>query len=360
MGCARHPGAVRGGGDAPRPLRRVPEATRLSEEHGGRLAAARRRFPAAPEPFLDLSTGVNPHAYPLPDLPASAFTRLPEPEAVAALEAAAARAYGLADPAMAVAAPGSQALIGLLPHLFPQRRVAVLGPTYAEHAACWRAAGAAVVETDDPRAIAAADALIVCNPNNPDGRRHDPETIRDLARGRALVVVDEAFADAEPPGLSLSPHLPLPGLVVLRSFGKFFGLPGLRLGFALAEPARAAAIRAALGPWAVAGPAIAIGTAALADTAWQARMRARLAEESAALAALLGAGGLAVLGGTALFRLAAHPHAPALFEALGSQGILVRRFTGAPRWLRFGLPGPPAAQERLRTALIEVKAGGRR
>jgi cobalamin biosynthetic protein CobC len=279
---------------------------------------------------------------------------------VAALEAAAARAYGLADPAMAVAAPGSQALIGLLPRLFAQRRAAVLGPTYAEHARCWRAAGAVVLETDDPSAIPAGDALVLCNPNNPDGTRHDARAIRDLVRGRALGVVDEAFADADAPGLSLAPHLPLPGVVVLRSFGKFFGLPGLRLGFALAEPARAAAIRAALGPWAVAGPAIAIGAAALADATWQARMRARLAEESAALAALLRAGGLDVLGGTALFRLAAHPRAPALFEALGRQGILVRRFSGAPTRLRFGLPGSPAAWQRLRAALIQVKAGGER
>ncbi len=197
---------------------------------------------------------------------------------------------------------------------------------------------------------------MLCNPNNPDGRRHDPLALRAVAGGRTLTVIDEAFADAEPPGLSLAPHLPLPGVVVLRSFGKFFGLPGLRLGFALAEPARAAAIRAALGPWAVSGPAIAIGTAALVDTAWQAAMRARLTAEGEALGALLRAAGLDVLGGTAFFRLAAHPRAPALFEGLGARGILVRRFAHAPTWLRFGLPGTPAAWARLRAGLIQVKA----
>ncbi|MBN9508606.1 MAG: threonine-phosphate decarboxylase [Alphaproteobacteria bacterium] len=332
----------------------------MSAEHGGRLAAARRRFPAAPEPFLDLSTGVSPHPYPRPALPEDAFTRLPEPEAIGALEAAAARAYGLADPAMAVAAPGTQALISLLPRLVPLARVAVLGPTYAEHAACWRAAGAAVVETGDPAALAAADGAVLCNPNNPDGYRHDPLALRALAAGRRLTVIDEAFADPEPPGLSLAPHLPLPGVVVLRSFGKFFGLPGLRLGFALAEPARAAAIRAALGPWPVSGPAIATGTAALADIDWQAAMRTRLAAQGAALAALLRATGLDVLGGTPLFCLAAHPRAAALCEGLGARGILVRRFAHAPTWLRFGLPGTPAAWARLRTALIQVKAAADR
>ena len=320
--------------------------------HGGRLAAARRAFPGAPEPFLDLSTGINPHPYPLPELPSAAFTRLPEPEQVAALEAAAACAYGVADPAMVVAAPGTQALIQLLPRLLALPRVAVLAPGYAEHAHTWRAAGAVVTEVATLAGLAGAPGAVLCNPNNPDGRRWPAAAVR-AALPQGLLVVDEAFVDLEPDAdtLSLAPGFVPDGVVVLRSFGKTYGLAGLRLGFAVAAPARAAALRAALGPWAVSGPAIAAGGVALADPAWRTAMRTRLQQEAAALDACLRAAGLTVLGGTALFRLAAAADAPALFSRLGRAGLLVRRFADRPEWLRFGLPGSPDAWMRLRAAL---------
>ena len=324
--------------------------------HGGRLLLARRRFPGAPEPFLDLSTGINPHAYALPALPDAAFTRLPEPEEIATLEATAAHAYGLADPAMAVAAPGTQALIQLLPRLFPQPEVAVVGPTYAEHAQAWRLAGARVRAVGSPDDLAGAPAGVLCNPNNPDGRRWPAEALRQAARP-PLLVVDEAFVDLEPDGarLSLAPLLPLPGVIVLRSFGKTFGLAGLRLGFALAAPPQAAAIRAALGPWAVSGPAVAAGRLALADDAWLAAARRSLAQEAAALDGVLAAAGLTPAGGTALFRGATCPDAPLLADRLGQAGILVRSFPDQPDRLRFGIPGSPEAWSRLRAALGHVR-----
>ncbi|KAA2211820.1 threonine-phosphate decarboxylase CobD [Teichococcus oryzae] len=323
-------------------------------EHGGRLEAARRRFPGAPSPFLDLSTGINPTPWPVPALPPDAFTRLPEPEQEAALRQAAAAAYGVADAAMVAAAPGTQILIQLIPRLFPQRGLAVLGPTYAEHAACWRAAGTAVREVSRFPDLAEAPAALLCNPNNPDGRRHDPAALHALADRMAqqggLLVVDEAFADLEPGPLSAAGLLPHPALVILRSFGKSYGLAGLRLGFALAAPERAAAIRDALGPWAVSGPAIAVGHAALADAAWRAAMAERLRRDSARLDAMLARAGLSPRGGTLLFRLA-EGDAAAWHERLGRAGILTRPFAAQPRWLRFGLPGDAAAWTRLEAAL---------
>lgn len=323
-------------------------------EHGGRLGAARRQFPGAPEPFLDLSTGINPIPWPVPPLPPEAFTRLPEPEAEAALRAVAAAAYGAADPAMVAAAPGTQLLIQLLPRLFPQPALRVLSPTYAEHAACWRAAGTAVAEVGSFAALDGPGAALLCNPNNPDGRRHPLEELRALANRMAarggLLVVDEAFAELEPDTPGAAALLPHPALILLRSFGKSHGLAGVRLGFALAAPERAAAIRAALGPWAVSGPALAIGRAALADTAWREAAAARLAADSARLDALLAGAGLRVRGGTRLFRLA-EGDAAAWHARLGRAGILVRRFSGQPRWLRFGLPGDAAAWARLAAAL---------
>ena len=319
------------------------------------MGAARRLFPGAPEPFLDLSTGINPLPYLVPPLPPEAWARLPEPEAEAALREAAARAYGAADPGLVAAAPGTQALIGLLPRLFPARRVRVLGPTYAEHAAAWAAAGAMVEEVADPGALAGAELAVLCQPNNPDGRRHDPAALLALAGQVGRLVVDEAFADLEEEGLSLAPHLPRPGVIVLRSFGKTYGLAGLRLGFALAEPEAAAALRAALGPWAVSGPALAIGRRALDDAAWRGAAAARLASDAARLDALLTAAGLRVTGGTRLFRLA-EGDAAGWFGRLGRAGILVRRFAARPGWLRFGLPGDATGWSRLETALADPAA----
>ncbi|MBS0559793.1 MAG: threonine-phosphate decarboxylase [Proteobacteria bacterium] len=322
--------------------------------HGGGLIAAQRRRPDAPRPWIDLSTGINPVPYPLPPLPPEALLRLPEPEQAAALEAAAARAYGAADPACVAAGPGTQALIHLLPRLVPARSVAVVGPTYAEHAAAWRLAGASVSEVPDLPAAETAQVAVLVNPNNPDGRAVPPEALLLEAARRAasggLLVVDEAFADFDGP--SVVPELPRAGLLVLRSFGKAYGLAGLRLGFAVAPAPLAAAIRAALGPWAVSGPALHAGLAALPDAAWREAAAARLAADAARLDALFAGAGGAVLGGTRLFRLVRHPNAAALADRLADAGILVRRFGYAPDWLRFGLPAGEAAWARLAAALV--------
>ena len=322
--------------------------------HGGRLGQARRQFPGAPEPFIDLSTGINPVAYPVPALSADSWRRLPEPEAICALQRAAALAYRLSDPAMAVAAPGTQILISLLPHLLGLRSAAILGPTYGEHLAAWRNAGIPAREISNLGDLEPAGAIILCNPNNPDGRRHQPAallTIADaLARKSGLLIVDEAFADFDPV-LSLAPFLPHPGLLVLRSFGKAYGLAGLRLGFALASPRLAHRLRTALGPWAISGPSAAIGTLALSDAAWRERANARLAVDADRLDAMLRAAGLHVVGGTSLFRLAESGRAWFLFDQLGLAGILVRRFDAHPFWLRFGLPPDQSAWDRLENAL---------
>ena len=322
--------------------------------HGGRLSEARRLFPDAPAPWLDLSTGINPRPYPLPALAPERFTRLPDPEEVLALQSVAARAYGVADPAMVVAAPGTQILIDLLPRLWRIDPVAVLGPTYAEHARAWGKAGARVATVSAFESLGDAAVAILCNPNNPDGRRFAPGRLVALAdvlaaRG-GILVVDEAFADLERDDLGLAHALPHPAIVILRSFGKTYGLAGLRLGFALAAPERAALIRDALGPWAVSGPAIAIGQAALGDRRWLASAAEGLARDACELDACLADNGLSVLGGTRLFRLACAESAPAIFSRLGL-GIFVRRFADQPTWLRFGQPGGAARMERLRTAL---------
>ncbi|MCG8689792.1 MAG: threonine-phosphate decarboxylase CobD [Minwuiales bacterium] len=324
-------------------------------EHGGALAVISRAYPDAPRPWIDLSTGINPHPWPFPDplpqIPDDALTRLPEPEAIAALERQAAQTYGASDPATVVAAPGTQILISLLPRIHPASTVAIVGPTYSEHTISWRTTGASVTTVEQLEACAGADVVVVVNPNNPDGRTVDPEQLLALAKTGPLVVVDEAFADLEDPALSCIPALPPSGMAVLRSFGKTYGLGGIRLGFTITGLTLADKIRAALGPWAVAGPALAVGPAALADTAWRKAAIRRLDEAVPRLDAAIRALGLDVVGGTRLFRLGTGADAPAVFDRLAQAGIVVRRFRDDSTLLRFGQPGGDDAWRRLEQAV---------
>ena len=243
------------------------------------------------------------------------------------------------------ATAGADAALRLLPHLIDTHDVAIVSPTYGGHAQAW--AGRTVREIA-PQAMAAdtSGCLVVVNPNNPDGRILKAGAL-NLAAART-VIIDESFADATP-SASLA-HRAGDRLIVLRSFGKFYGLPGLRLGFVIASPRFAARVRNQIGDWPVTAEAIAVGTAAYADTAWADRTRARLARDARRLDRLLTRSGLSVTGGCPLFRLAITPGASRRFERLAAQGVLVRPFDHTPEALRFGLP-PAGAWTRLAAAL---------
>jgi cobalamin biosynthetic protein CobC len=326
--------------------------------HGGDLAAAEARYGRPAAGWLDLSTGINAVPYPAPAPAPEVWQRLPQPDAEAALLAAARQAYGVGSDMAVVAAPGTQALIQLLPALAPAGPVAVLSPTYSEHARVWRTAGREVREPGDLAGLAGAGAaaVVAVNPNNPDGRLVPPDALlaatADMRCAGGLLVVDEAFADVMPEiSLCGRPARESEGMVVLRSFGKFFGLAGVRLGFAIGPPSPVARLQALLGPWAVSGPAIAIGTTALSDGDWIAATRADLAARAARLDRILARAGLAVAGGTSLFRLVDSAQARAIQERLARAGIWTRAFPARPHWLRIGVPGGEAAFARLDAAL---------
>ena len=261
-----------------------------------------------------------------------------------------------------VAAPGTQALIGWLPRLVsPGRPVSILGPTYAEHRLAWRAAGHDPQEVRELGRLPPGGHVVVVNPNNPDGRIVPPADLLRVAercrRAGTCLVVDESFADVAPDA-SLVPSLADAPAIVLRSFGKFYGLAGLRLGFAIARPDIADGIARALGPWSVSGPALAAGRAALDDAAWADEMRARLAAETGELDDVLNGAGLRVVGGTNLFRLAEADGAKAVHAGLVRARVWVRRFAERPGVLRFGLPPDRAGLDRLRGALGRADRAG--
>jgi cobalamin biosynthetic protein CobC len=324
--------------------------------HGGRIDAAALLYPSAPQPWIDLSTGINPVPWPVPQMPLVLYQRLPLAGDIARMTEAAVDGYGLPANAAMVPVPGSEIAIRLLPRMLGAGRVGILAPTYGSHAAAWRDAGAEVQELaalPDPD-IHDLETLIVVNPNNPDGRvvaRADLAAFAQswTATGRRLIV-DEAFADVRSEvSLLAMPELPV-GTVVLRSLGKFFGLAGLRVGFVVVTEPDASAWRRLLGDWPVSGPACEIAALALRDAAWIAATRARLAADRRRLDGMLGRTGLKLLGGTDLFGLFEGPDGTDLLDHFARAGILVRGFAAAPRHYRFGLPADEAAWRRLEAA----------
>lgn len=310
--------------------------------HGGNLSRARALFPHAPEPWIDLSTGISPYSYPHSPIPGNAFSRLPEPVLAQQLKAVAAKAYGAPSAEHVAAGPGTQMLLPIVAGLIGGRKAAVLSPTYAEHARAAKMARFDVSETDDLSQLSEADLAVIVNPNNPTGRivqKEDLLALVDVMRAKGgLLIVDEAFMDVSE-AKSVADAVDQGGLVVLRSFGKFYGMAGLRLGFAISRPDIVRRIEDRLGPWAISGPALHVAGEALADGWWQAIMRQRLSNEAANLDVFLIGAGIPVFGGTSLFRFIRDPRAQAIFRHLGERGIITRRFEERPDDLRIGLPG---------------------
>jgi cobalamin biosynthetic protein CobC len=329
-------------------------------KHGGDLTQAMAQYGGTPPMWLDLSTGINPRPWPIPaTLPEMLWQRLPSRADQDALIAAARMAYNLPEGVEIAAASGTQALIQWLPYLTAPGAVAIPGPTYSEHAAAWNSAGHEVIT------LTALDHLpdharyaVIVNPNNPDGRLLDKVALARIAtllreRGGWLVI-DEAFADLDPACSAVALCCDLP-VIVLRSFGKFYGLAGLRLGFAIGPPAMIRRIASALGPWPCSGLALAIGRAALLDQQWAAHARERLKSLADRLDNVLGAAGFVIVGGTTLFRLVRDSDAEMLHQALAERHIWCRNFEWADDLLRFGLPGDDDAFGRLVSALALCK-----
>lgn len=327
----------------------------MRRRHGGNLGEMVRAMGRPEQDWLDLSTGINPHPWEAPTPPPATWYQLPDPHD--GLAEAAAAYYG-SDAILPV--PGSQSALAMLPWLRGRSRVAVIDPGYSEHAAAWMRAGHDVVPLSSPQlsggAGTAFDVLVVINPNNPDGTYFEPDTLLEwrtrIASRGGWMIVDEAFVDTTPE-YSLAPQAPLPGLLILRSIGKFFGLAGMRIGFALGPDGLLQPLEEALGPWSVNGPARWVTRNALGDHAWQAAMRSRLQEEGDRLGELLARHFGRRVVGTPLFRTVLTPHAAAIHEALAQQGILVR-LLDRQDGLRFGLPADEANWRRLETGLADV------
>lgn len=327
------------------------------EHHGGALDTMRMRYPSAPQPWIDLSTGINPWPWPVPQKlleDQRLLTRLPTRQQWQACRAAMAGAFDVVEKAV-MPVPGSASAIALLPQALRAKQVAVLSPSYGDYERAWRAAGAHVSPMVNPlKAAEQADILCVCQPNNPDGQtfRLDAliEAAAALAKRGGYLVVDEAYADLDP-ALSLCAQLRAENIIVLRSFGKFYGLAGLRLGAVVSHCRVLETLGTLYGDWPVSALALEVGAQAYEDAEYARQTRNKLAQARTQLDALLQVAGVRVSGGTDLFCYVDTPEAMSLYEHLARAGIYVRRFEWSATHLRFGIPGSSDAQARLASAL---------
>lgn len=299
------------------------------QDHGGGLDAAAQKFGGKRCDWIDLSTGINPVSYPVGDVNHDAWTALPDHAAQSALIHAARDFWQVPDGAAVLATPGASAPIAMIPRLRAQGQVHISTPTYNEHAAAFAATG-----WTSTALITDADAQVIVHPNNPDGLVFTGPGLHAPLR-----VIDESFCDIMP-AASLIAEAGQSGTLVLKSFGKFWGLAGLRLGFVIGDPELVAQLQQMLGPWPVAGPALEIGEKALRDQDWAKQTRQRLTADAARLDTNMIAAGATLVGGTSLFRLYDVADATAWQTRLANHHIWSRVFPYNQRWLRLGLPAP--------------------
>ncbi|MDH5219125.1 MAG: threonine-phosphate decarboxylase CobD, partial [Gammaproteobacteria bacterium] len=290
-----------------------------------------------------------------PALSCDAWARLPEAED--GLTEAAQDYYGST---MILPVAGSQAAIQVLPQLRAPSRVGILSPSYNEHAHAWQKVGHELTSLEEhniDEQVSQIDVLLLVNPNNPSGCRFSKEQLvqwqQQLSQRKGWLIIDEAFMDSTPE-YSLASLSPKPGLIILRSLGKFFGLAGARVGFVLAEQEILDAISELLGPWTISGPSREVARLALSDQEWQAKTRLLLEQQGNRLAYLLETNGLKPTGGSSLFQWIKTDNAFELHENLAKRGILTRLFT-RPASIRFGLPANETQWQRLSDALKELQ-----
>ncbi len=339
----------------------------VQHQHGGQLLAASQKYRIPEEDWIDLSTGISPRCYPLPQMPTRCWQRLPEIND--GLETAASAYYGSAS---LLAVSGSQEAIQRLPLVLnrdtKKLRAGIVSAAYHSHQQAWEKAGHEVVVLDSSDVndtIAALDVLIVVNPSNPGAEQFATQTLLDwhqqLSAKNGTLIVDEAFIDSTPEQ-SLITQKPKTGLIVLRSIGKFFGLAGVRLGFVWATPDLLKKIADKQDDWSVSHPARWAGKQALKDRHWQQQQREFLKHQSQRLKSILEKNIVhkwqknkheVTLKSTNLFVYMQTSSAEKLHTLLARRGILTRYFDN-PHALRFGLPANEAQWQRLEQELLKI------
>ncbi|MFA0114249.1 threonine-phosphate decarboxylase [Vibrio sp. 10N.261.46.E11] len=341
--------------------------------HGGKLIEFSLRYQRPIEQWVDLSTGVSPHHYPIPEIPASVWNRLPEDDDGLIT---AAQTYYQSDALLPVA--GSQAAIQSLPHMIAKTQPTlthILLPHtgYKEHQHAWQQYAEQSIQAvifdfyrhkPTIEQLKTADVVVVINPNNPTALSVPPSEVLtwlDYIRDHSTLVIDEAFVDCTPE-LSVLPSFPTgvpDNLIVLRSVGKFFGLAGIRAGFCFASPLRLNILKQHLGPWTLSGPTRYVTTHALLNSHWQKENRQRLHEEAERMDQLLQQyfgqmAGSTKITSQILFHRVEISDSASWHHQLAKLGVFTRHCDENDA-LRFGLPANESQWQALTRALEQLK-----
>ncbi len=312
--------------------------------HGGQLNHVKQQFPDVHQDWLDLSTGISPFAYPIPEIPKFVWQSLPQVSE--SLLQKAKHYYQCSD---ILAAHGSQSIIQILPKLWLKRfgtPTSVFLPKvgYKEHQKAWSENQFPIELYDnelDSTEFSAPSIVVCINPNNPTGflhsRQHLLRLLSQLQHNSGWLIVDEAFMDVIEEDASLMKHANHSNLFVLRSMGKFFGLAGIRVGFVSSCEKNLNDLSQLLGPWSVNGPALFVAEQALQNRQWQQEQQQRLKQSAQSLESWLKTKFRLPVTGTSLFKTLHLENATQLWTSLCHKGIYVR-LCDEKNALRFGIP----------------------
>ena len=311
--------------------------------HGGNLQKAQQLYPNAETPWLDLSTGISPWVWPVPNMGEVHWQRLPEVSE--SFNTAVEAYYGVGH---LIPTAGSQEAIEIIPALLPAAKVAVPAWGYGEHAKSWQRAGHQLIRysshQDLIELLPSVEHVVVINPNNPTGDYWSHACLTELlAKVSGTLVVDEAFIDSlsQP---SLLTNRDSESLIVLRSVGKFFGLAGIRLGFVSLPNGLREGFKQKQLLWGVSAPALHVAEKALSDKTWQGEQKTRINTMRAAMLALVKKHlpNQHVVAGPLFVSVKAEVRLlKTIHQHFAEQGVWLRIF--APdneglSYLRFGLP----------------------
>jgi len=313
-------------------------------EHGGKLDHHLDLYGGDRSDWIDLSTGINNSPYPIPKIPKWVWECLPDERLNENFKDAARDFWKVPKSAEITTANGTSPIISILPSIFRRGNIDIYHPTYNEYKAAFTKSGWKISKNN-------ASARVLVNPNNPDGKYWSST---DILSNDKLTIVDESFCDLTPEK-SLIKFSDQPGVVVLKSFGKFWGLAGLRLGCAIAAPKTLKKLQSMLGPWPASGPALFIGVKALNDKNWANNNVKKLDNLASKFDDILLKNSIHIMGGTSLFRLIKIKNAEKMKNYFAQNHILIRTFSYSNEIARIGIPKNEKQRLKIETILNEFE-----
>ena len=332
----------------------------LDDKHGGDLSDA-VRVNRKIKKWIDLSTGINPNAYNDFNIDKTVYSHLPSGNQLAELMSIARGYYNLNQEIKICAYQGAQGVINILPNIVNKNihdTIQILTPTYTEHYRVWNDHGFKIrLVTNIENELDPSIPFVLVNPNNPDGKLFQPKYLEELweriRKAGGFLILDESFMDGTP-DMSFRFDNCRDNVIVIRSFGKFFGLPGLRLGFVYGDNHYINKVSSLVGPWPISSSSLLIARKAMLDTVWISATITDLKMKSTALSNFLHDQKLKTVGDCYFFKTIELDNASQMHKALANHGIWTRIFNYNQKWLRMGLTKNKFEFEYLANTIMDI------